>query len=582
MVNLNSPMEIAMRDLTRLIDLANANLNTIPEVVNVLGNSFGAAGDGSSDDTAAFQKALSAGDYIWVPSGHTFLIGDVELDGKIILGGGTIKKKSGAESAFLVKGTGTIIDGLIFEGQQTSGQGSWDIKLADGAKDVLIRGNRFRSPVYSAIAAAREDETYQDHVKGVIITGNLFNGYARPIFLLYADHVTISDNIIRDTSYDAIRLRYNDGFVLIDNNQFYNIGVNSPDDGQTKDALDLYYSGQNVTITNNIVRVAKSLGFDIKGVSPDASNRTAKVIVANNQLYRTEFAGIVIYGDSNYDGAGSYEFAHSILVHDNICEECNYSNISGGGRMSEAGIYVRGLAKYVDIHDNILFCNYGKGLHVISGFASTAANRSVLIHHNLAVNNGVSGDTDSVGIHVSAVDGLIMTENIAELDASLPNPYQNIGIYFSSTGGYTPTKSAIIDKNIARNNLTNQILIDPNNSRANNIASFFGNIQSGTGAVHRVTWQNERSIFFGVGVPAVGDGEFRQGDIIFNVAPTVGGIDYWRCVSSGSPGTWEPVQLGVASSVSGAPAGVGFFAVVGGNLYGSVGTSGSGDWKQLS
>ncbi|MDD3021991.1 MAG: glycosyl hydrolase family 28-related protein [Alphaproteobacteria bacterium] len=50
---------------------------------------FGAVGDGLSDDTIAFQQALSAHDFVFVPSGHYIVNGTIEISsGKVLTGAG--------------------------------------------------------------------------------------------------------------------------------------------------------------------------------------------------------------------------------------------------------------------------------------------------------------------------------------------------------------------------------------------------------------------------------------------------------------------------------------------------------------
>jgi len=502
-------------------------------------------GNGITDDTDALISALNTSDTVWIPKGKTYLIGDVEVSGKKIFGLGALKKKTESNYGIKISGTGSVIDGITFVSEESDGQPNWDIKLMDGAKDVTIKNCRFTSPSYSAIAAADEGELYATRISGVLIYNNFFIGYARPIFLLYADNLTIKGNVIRDTSYDGIRLRYNDGFTLIDGNQFINIGVMSADDGQTKDAIDTFYSGTNLTITNNIVRVTKSAAFDIKGVAPDGT-RTQKVIISNNQIYKTQTAAINIYGEGDYDTLGNYAFCDGVVVTNNIIQECNQANSVGLGTTSEAAIYIKGLSKYVNISNNYCVSNYGRGILISNIDIGKSASKSIICSKNICVNNGYNGQSGSSGIHVNGVDGLIIEGNICENDSDLLNPYQAVGIYLASTGsGYSPTKSSFIDKNICRNNLTNQILIDANNNRANNVRSFFGNIQEGTGAINRASWQNERSVFFGSGVPSSGDGNFRTGDRIFNVSPSELGsisskyiISGWICTLDGQPGTW--------------------------------------------
>ncbi len=50
---------------------------------------FGAVGDGLSDDTLAFQKAMAAHDFVFVPSGHYIITNSIEISsGKVLAGAG--------------------------------------------------------------------------------------------------------------------------------------------------------------------------------------------------------------------------------------------------------------------------------------------------------------------------------------------------------------------------------------------------------------------------------------------------------------------------------------------------------------
>lgn len=53
---------------------------------------------------------------------------------------------------------------------------------------------------------------------------------------------------------------------------------------------------------------------------------------------------------------------------------------------------------------------------------------------------------------------------------------------------------------------------------------------------------NGRMVAFGTAAPTDADQTYEAGDLVLNVNPIAGGIQGWRCVSSGSPGTWEVIQ----------------------------------------
>lgn len=91
-----SVMEIAMKDMGFLIDLANANMKTLPgPVVNVLG--YGAKGDGKKDDTVSIQKALNYADslggaIVYVPDGRYIISGALLIPPNTYLKGSGMKR----------------------------------------------------------------------------------------------------------------------------------------------------------------------------------------------------------------------------------------------------------------------------------------------------------------------------------------------------------------------------------------------------------------------------------------------------------------------------------------------------------
>lgn len=512
---------------------------------------WGAAGDGSVDDTAAFRLALAAVGQLFVPEGGRFLIGNVDLTGKRVWGGGTIVKLSTAECAFHAKGDGTVIEGLKFQGKPISGQPHVDIKLGDGARNIRIHGCTFRSPIYSAIAGAIDSSlpgggAYTQQTEAVVISNNIFQGYARPLYLYSVSNITIRGNLIRDSSFDGIRLRENDGFCLIDGNQFINIGDPSWPDNQTRDAIDTYWSGKDLTITNNIVDTTACIGFDLKGVAPDGSYNSSRVIVANNQIYRTRYEGIKISFGSEDPLAPHAAFYN---VSGNIVHECNQNNREGAGGVGNAGILLLKV-KHANVVDNFVFSNYGRGIFVnnpkslaASGGDEEHKSKCIRISGNMCLNNGQqSSVSNSSGIISLGTGYLIVSENICENDPGYPNyNMQGVGINISSAGtGFTNYKNAIVRDNICRNNVHYQIIL----TGADGLTVFEGNIQEGPNAAYR-PWHHQRTRYSGGGIPSASDGAFRSGDMIVNIAPTrTRNISHWQCVGDGAPGTWRAFGSG--------------------------------------
>ncbi|EJS61961.1 hypothetical protein ICU_05129 [Bacillus cereus BAG2X1-1] len=91
---------------------------------------------------------------------------------------------------------------------------------------------------------------------------------------------------------------------------------------------------------------------------------------------------------------------------------------------------------------------------------------------------------------------------------------------------------------------------------------------------------NGREVTWGTAPPITGYS--NQGAVIRNLYPTEGGILEWVCVTSGAPGTWEPVGLGAARSIGSTPLYLGQIAVANGVGYMAMGTNSKADWKQIT
>lgn len=494
------------------------------------------------DATLAFTSALSEKEEVFAKSGEVYLVGDVSVTGKKVTGGATIKKVASAESAFHLLGEGSQISGMVFDAESVSGQPKTDIKLGDGAKNCQISGNTFKSPIYSAISGAVDSlqggVPYLDMVSGVTITDNVFRSgegkYARPVYLHSVENITIYGNIFRDCNFDAIRLRENDGYCIIDTNQFIDIGDPSWIDNQTRDAVDVYWGGAALTISNNIVRNTAFAAFDIKGISDAAINKTRRVIITGNQIEKTRFNAIYIAGDLAHT-TGDNVYIDSINISNNIIEA------AGQDPSGAHGIYLENMAKYVTISENMVLSCFGRGIYAHNSDQSKDIVKSLSVCDNICVNNGLQSNQvqTEAGINLQAIDGLLVRGNICENDTEMDNPYQASGIFLQSVAGvFAPEKTALITGNICRNNTVSQISTESNGSRANNIAAFRDNLQVGTGALQR-QWHDQRTVMHGSSAPSAGDGEFRKGDVIWNVSPVAGGFAGWICVTDGTPGTWQ-------------------------------------------
>jgi len=501
---------------------------------------FGAVGDGVTDDTAAIQAALnSSASAIYVPFGN-YKITTITVTSKKLFGDGVIIKAASARNGVILAGTNATIDGLTFNGEAFTGTGrsGFEVKFQNAAITPEVRNCIFSTAntVYSAIVAADDpddtspvkDYPYATNVKGAKVTNCRFAGnYARIINLLCLDNLAITNNYLSGSRFDAIRTRETVGSMLISGNVFENIGDPAWPDTQTRDAIDTAFSGDKLIISNNLVNRTSFSGFDIKGV--DSSGQTdgylsQQIIVTGNHIQNCRFNGIAI------GAAGS-----SFIVSNNIVTKCNQNNSSGTGSVGDAAIYISGSAKNISIHSNHCLYNYGRGIFVTPVSGETI---------NLSIKDNICTNNTDRGISVASVDAGYVCGNMCVNDSALLNPNaQLIGI--ALTGDATYTNRLIVNNNICKNNVNNQITFEGSGTFQNSVFSFDHNYESGTGAYNAGTgferWQAKQPrVYWGTGtLPSATAGTFNVGDIIYYATPTAGGNIGQVCVVAGTPGTWK-------------------------------------------
>ena len=406
-----------------------------------------------TDKTAVLAADLAADNHAVIPAGEIWPISELTIgSGQKISGEGAICKPSTAKYALLVDGEDITIQDLRFTPQTVSGQPNCDIKLAEGSKDVRISNNHFSGNSYSAVCAADDTavggSAYSVPAQGIMLNDNTFSGYVRPVYLHSVDNITIENNILRDSKRDAIRLRENDGFALIIGNQFFNIG-----DGaiatETQDAIDTYWGGNRLVISNNVIRTTQSMGLDIKGVSPSGGDVGSRsVIISNNHISDTLYSGIVLHG--NLDTG---EVNHTILVEGNIIEGATRNQ-----SYADAAIWVKGMVKYLTIADNQLRSNYARGITIQTRSRQNDGTvAGVHVIGNQLINNGVASAASSIGLYMNGVQGAIVSNNTVGNDSSLDNPTTRYGIYA------TNIQDGIFKDNILRCNANNQITVSGSN-----------------------------------------------------------------------------------------------------------------------
>jgi hypothetical protein len=272
-----------------------AKLTEIPSVLD-----FGAAGDGSTDDSNAFRVALREAIQVRVPAGCRCLVGDIEVEGRSLLGPGEIIKCADTKHALLLSGEASTLEGLRFSAQPSSGQPHACVRLGEGARDSLIShcsfkgGTDYRPTCYSAIAGAPDSKLggtpYAVPADGLQILHSRFDGFVKPIFLHSIDGFTLPGNVIRRCSHDAIRIRERCEAGQITFDRFLEVGAPGGDGRTTRDYIDTYWSGRRLAIIGNHIDGCACIGLDIKGAQdrtfPDRPRSNGKIIIAANHIHR--------------------------------------------------------------------------------------------------------------------------------------------------------------------------------------------------------------------------------------------------------------------------------------------------------
>jgi hypothetical protein len=173
---------------------------------------------------------------------------------------------------------------------------------------------------------------------------------------------------------DSIRLRQNIKNVLIDGNSFLNIGVKS---SESSDAIDSYWSGEEMIITNNYFSGIASHGLDIKGVSPDAKSKTSKVIISNNIFDSIQFSGILVSSGAIVKGKSNMVSNFNIISNQFFSTNLNNKNVN------DAAIFLRHGVQDSIISNNIIDAEKSHGI-VIASFDEKADQTSnIIISSNL-------------------------------------------------------------------------------------------------------------------------------------------------------------------------------------------------------
>jgi polygalacturonase len=145
---------------------------------------FGAAGDGTTDDTAALQRAfdgLRSGDVLVLPAGRTFAHSSLlrlSRDGATVTGGGTLRSTNPRSSTLWVEADRVTVSGITLTSAATERGGTWD------DTKLLVKGST-----------------------GVVVDGVTVRGSrSAGIFVDSSSAFTLRDVVVEDTRADGIHI----------------------------------------------------------------------------------------------------------------------------------------------------------------------------------------------------------------------------------------------------------------------------------------------------------------------------------------------------------------------------------------
>lgn len=336
---------------------------------------YGAVGDGTTSDTLAIQRALTAanpgGGIVFIPPGVFLLSGSA-----LTLGNNVMLQGSGTSSILKASTTTSVV--------VVSGVSNWAIR------DFYIEGNASAFTVLSAYPTI----TLVSAGSGLIANMAIANTITDGINGIACTNVRVEDCSISSASQHGVLFGNNPGaaasrFVKVRGNHIHSCG-----------GIGIYYYAEirDSTIEDNTLFLCDD-GIRLTVISPNSAQSTERITIAGNVVTNCKTDGIRLMGseiactgnissnnsNSGIRTGGSAGSDVSTFVRSTIVGNSCSSNSNMG-----IGIIDRGM-NFITIADNTVMNNRGNGINFGSLNSSAGTVEGGKITGNNCNRNGFHG-----------------------------------------------------------------------------------------------------------------------------------------------------------------------------------------------
>lgn len=513
---------------------------------------YGAVGDGVTDDTAALNAALAVGGVLGLPAG-VYRVTDtlVGASNTTLLGYGRAK---------IVLDTASNVDVLLFEqvsnvqviGLEIDGQ-----KATKSSATNTGRGIHFSQVEHGLIADCFVHDTYEHGIRlgggstvdtgdttDIVVRNNLVedcgnaaNGRGWGIWAFWR----VKDTLVQGNTVAGCY----DGGIMFDDA--------SSDATPGKDCERIVIDGNIVTDTDAAAPFGR--GICIEGGRDFAI--TGNVVTGhNNGIVVNDGQGATDTGLGSISGnkvrarkAGlQIVDCRDLTISGNNIEVDDASSLAHGGIKLEKGSSGNALERIVVVGNTVR--SNGAGISNRMVTQATADQTGLVVADNEVVHTGAAATATHVGIQLYAFDLAVVRGNkvtafydgiYTDGDCATPVVQGNL-VEDSVRYGYrSASPSTTVQDNTFRGNATSSLLFDSTARVAGTVVK--GNVSSDTaflsGTTTGPTYVAPLNTAWRTGTAAPASGTFAVGDVVWNTAPAAGGTMGWVCTTAGTPGTWK-------------------------------------------